>query len=251
MRRIFIVFLAIFSTNGSVFSQASLRDSSINMGLVYMSYTAQLPGGSLSDRFGYNSAIGLAADFKLKNYFSFGLSGTFMFGTDVKEDPLASIRNSYGDIIDINGDVADVLMFERGFTVTATAGWLLPKLGPNPNSGILFKAGTGYLQHKIRIEANRNNVPQIQGEYVKGYDRLTSGISFTEFIGYQYLSNRRLINFFAGIELVQGFTKSRRDYQFDLMSGDKSQRIDVWYGIRAGWVIPIYQRPPKQYYFNK
>lgn len=216
-----------------------------------MSYAIQLPGGDLADRFGLNSAIGLSGDFKTKKNISFGLNGSFIFGNKLNEDVLASVRNSFGDIIDNDGAVAKVLMLERGFTINASAGWLWPVVGPNPNSGILFKAGTGFLQHKVRIEANRSFVPQIQGEYVKGYDRLTNGFLLTEFIGYQYLSNKRLINFFAGIELMQGFTKNRRDYNYDMMGPDNSSRIDLLYGIRAGWILPIYQRPPREVYYNK
>jgi len=221
------------------------------MGLVYMSYAIQLPGGDLADRFGINSSLGLAGDFKTKKNFSFGLSGSFIFGNKVKEDVLASLKNSYGDIIDNSGNIADVLVLERGFTVNANAGWIWPLVGPNPNSGILFKIGGGFLQHKVRIEANKNYVPQIQGEYVKGYDRLTNGLLLTQFIGYQYLSNKRLINFYAGIELMQGFTKNRRDYNFDLMGPDNTNRLDFLYGIRAGWILPIYRRPPKEIYYNK
>jgi hypothetical protein len=92
--------------------------------------------------------------------------------------------------------------------------------------------------------------PQITGDYAKGYDRLTAGFNLNQFIGYYFMSKSRVLNFYAGFEFYQAFTKSRRDYIFDLMQKDESNHFDLFYGIKVGWMIPIYNRAPDKYYYN-
>lgn len=230
-------------------AQGNIADSSLFITHVRISYGAYLPGGHLVDRFGWNSALGFCTDVKFKSNWVVGLSGRFIFGNQVKENTIASLQNSEGFIIDMNGNYATVLTSQRGFTIHATGGYLIPRLGPNPNSGILLQGGIGFLQHKIRIEHDQSPVPALEGEYLKGYDRLTNGLLLTEFIGYQYLSNKRLLNFYAGIELMQGFTRNRRSYNFDTMQADRTARMDLFFGLRAGWILPLYARAPKAYYY--
>ncbi|MBA3901808.1 MAG: hypothetical protein H0X62_16670, partial [Bacteroidetes bacterium] len=118
----------------------------------------------------------------------------------------------------------------------------------NPNSGFFVLGGVGFLQHKVRIENPGNASPQIFGEYKKGYDRLTNGISTSQFIGYMFLSNNRLLNFFGGVEFVQGFTQNRR-FNYDNMDYDHTQRLDLLTGIKVGWVFPLYKKVPLKYYY--
>jgi hypothetical protein len=249
MIRVFSLILLVFAAiNAS--SQASIRDSSIFITEVKMSVGLQAPGGDLADRFGGNANLGMQVNLKTKNSIVFGLEGGLIFGNRVKETSvLDPLRNSDGAIIDLNGEYAIVLMMERGFTVTGIVGYLLPKFGPNPNSGLLFKFGAGYFQHKIRIEAERNPVPQLKGDYLKGYDRLTSGITLQQFIGYKYLSNRRLINFYAGLEVYEGFTQSRRSFNYDQVKKEEGTRMDILYGLKFGWILPLYPRPPRDIYY--
>jgi hypothetical protein len=83
-------------------------------------------------------------------------------------------------------------------------------------------------------------VPQLTGNYKKGYDRLTNGLAINEFIGYQMLSTNKRVNFYFGFEFTQGFTQSRRDFDFDTRSADTQKRFDSLMGIRAGWILPFY-----------
>jgi hypothetical protein len=214
-----------------------------------VSYGAYLPGGNLVNRFGWNSALCIHTDVKFKSKILFGLGGKFLFGNKIKENVLSLLYTSDGQIIDQNGNYAIVLTQQRGFTVDAYAGYLLTKFGPNLNSGILFTAGAGFMQHKIRIEHKLNPIPALEGDYIKGYDRLTNGVMLHQFIGYQYLSNKRLVNFFVGIDLMQGFTMNRRSYNFDTMETDNTKRIDLLFGLRAGWILPLYARAPKEFYY--
>ena len=156
----------------------------------------------------------------------YGIDGSYIFGNNISESGiLDSIVTSDGQIINSNGQYATVRQFERGFTVMGKFGKLFSVLGPNKNSGIFCLGGLGFLQHKIRIDDIGNSSPQLSKEYKKGYDRMTNGIAASEFVGYKYLSNKRMVNFFFGFEFYQAFTKSRRSWDYDLMRADTTNKI--------------------------
>ena len=97
----------------------------------------------------------------------------------------------------------------------------------------------GVLQHKIRIEDRTGGLPQLVGDYKKGYDRMTNGLALTEFIGYQHFSNDGRINFYVGFEFTQGFTKNRRSWDFLTQQRMDNNRLDLLNGLRIGWTLPI------------
>ncbi len=187
---------------------------------------------------------------KPKKNWLIGADGFFMFRDTIKETGiLNSISTSDGNVIDGNGTFADIRLYERGFHVGIKAGKLFPVLGPNKNSGIVVLIGGGLLQHKIRIENPESAAPQIKGDYKKGYDRLTNGFALSEFVGYMYLGNSRLVSFFAGFEFTQAWTKNRRSYNFDMMGPDNTKRFDLLSGFKIGWIIPLYKRSPDKFYY--
>ena len=231
-------------------AQVSIKDSSVFVPMVCASYGFQFPGGDLTKRFGPNSNFGLSFLIKNKKNLVYGISGSFIFGNKLREDGiLDTISTSTGQIIDANGQYAEVRLFERGFATHLHFGIVFPFPKPNPNSGILALAGAGFLQHKIRIDDIGNNSPQLSKEYRKGYDRLTNGFSVSQFLGYVFLSNKRLVNFYGGFEFIQAFTQSRRSWDVDLMKRDTQKRFDVLYGFRLGWILPLYKKAPDKYYY--
>jgi hypothetical protein len=251
MKKLFFTVLAFLCFSGVTFSQVNIKDSIINTSLTALSYSYQFPAGDISKRFVSNSTIGGAYLYKTKKNWLIGADGFFMFRDTIKETGiLDSINNSDGGIIDGNGIYADVRLYERGFYTGIKGGKLFPVWGPNKNSGIIVLIGAGLLQHKIRIENSGNSAPQISGDYRKGYDRLTNGFALSEFVGYMYLGNSRLVSFYAGFELVQAWTKNRRSYNFDLKGPDNTKRFDLLNGFRIGWIIPLYKQTPQKYYYN-
>lgn len=229
----------------------SLQDSSGFVHLVQLSYSAQLPGGDLVNRFGYNSNVGLSYSMKTRKQWIFSADYSFIFGNQLKETGiLDSIRTSSGGIINNNGRFSDVRLYERGFTAVLSFGRLFPVWSPNPNSGFFVKIGAGMMQHKIRIEDIGNLAPQLADDYKKGYDRLTNGFCISQFVGYVFLSNGKLWNFFIGVESFEAFTQSRRSYDYDLMRRDTAKRFDILAGARVGWVLPIYKKAAKEFYYN-
>lgn len=244
-------FLFLFLLSACTGLRAQHRTDSISSGFAFSaSFAYQVPGGDLAARFGNNANAGASAWYKSKKNLMFNLQWSYLFGETIHErGVLDSIRTSSGFVLDKEGKAADIRMFERGFTLTASGGKLFGGfLAPNMNSGFFVMAGGGMLQHKIRIIDNGSRTPQLAGDYLKGYDRLTSGFTATEFLGYWYMSKRRYVNFYAGFEAYQGFTKSRRSWDYDLMRADTERRLDLLWGFRAGWVIPIAYRDSSNLY---
>jgi hypothetical protein len=257
----FNLFLKIFVilTIGNVFcykalAQSNPRDSLVNAPLIGLSYAYQLPEGNLKERFGFNSSVGVHFLNKTKKNWIWGVDWTFTFSpqSQVKESGslFDSINTSNGNVVDANGEYATLLFYERGWTSSVKFGKLFPVWGQNKNSGICLITGLGYMQHKIRIEDKFNRTPQLTKAYRKGYDRLSTGLMLSEFVGYLFLGNNRLLNFYAGFEVMAGFTKNRRSFNFDTMEQDTKQRLDIYYGPRIGFIIPLYKRMPDEYYFK-
>jgi len=237
--------------NTESYAQKTVKDSAEKVFLLGPSFAYQQPGGDLADRFGYNFNVGGSVTAKLKSNWFFGIEGQFIFGDQLNQNHiLDSIRTQQGFLIGTNGGYADVFLYERGFHFFMKAGKIFPAFHSNPNSGIMATLGMGLLQHKIRIENDDNNVPQLHDDYVKGYDRLTNGLSLTEYIGWIYLGKNRIANFSGGFEFTQAFTKNRRSFNFDEMKRDDESRLDLLFGVRVSWFIPFYRRKPKDFYYN-
>lgn len=223
----------------------SAQSSARNQGsvlLAHFSYGAQLPGGDLADRFGANFIPGLGLEYLTdKSNRIIGLEGSFMFGSRVKEDVIAGLRTAEGYIIGEEGSYADIQLRERGIYLGGYLGKLFGVSPKNNRSAIKVTLGAGLLQHKIRIQDDPvQKAPQLSADYKKGYDRLSNGFALRQFIGYQLMDLDGRINFYAGVDLTQGFTQTRRSYNFDTFGPDASKRFDLLVGIRIGWILPFY-----------
>ncbi|UKN03328.1 hypothetical protein K6119_07345 [Paracrocinitomix mangrovi] len=246
------IVVLIFLLSGSVvFGQRNLRDSSISTFVSALNYKFNLTDGDVGDLWGFNHEIGLSVDYKFKNNLTVGINSGFIFGNQFRDTTIfAGIVNDFGQITSMGGSPAQILFLMRGMTANANVGFVWSKLGNNPNSGLWIQLGGGFLMHKIRIESLYDDVPQLEGEYRKGYDRLHMGFEAREFIGYLFQADRRFLNFYAGFEFIQGFTQNQRLYNFDLGGPDPGIKQDYFYGIKVGWLIPIYKRSAKQYYVD-
>lgn len=220
--------------------------------LFNFSYAFHLPGGDLQERFGPNFSPGLEVAYLTdKKNWILSLQSSFQFGSEVKTDVLANLRTAEGFIIANDRAVADIQLRERGFYLGLGIGKLIGLAAGNYRSGIRIDLGAGLLQHQIRIQEDPvRTVAPLTGDYRKGYDRLSNGPALRQFIGYQYLSKDKRANFFVGIELIEGFTQSRRGYDFLLRQADLSSRLDLLYGLRLGLTLPFYigQSPDEIYY---
>ena len=228
-----------------------MLDSSLAIPFIAVSYAVEFPSADLQDRFGTFSSVGGQFGIKFKSNVYVGIKAHYLFGNKVKETTiLDSIKTSEGGVIEVGGELTSPLFDMSGYSIFLSGGYVIPVLSPNPNSGIMLSAGFGFLQHKIVIDYRDAQIPQLDEDYKKGYDRLSNGFALNQFIGYVYFGNRKLINFYAGIDLTQAWTKNRRGYNYDTRSYDNATHFDSMIGIRVGWMITLYRRAPEEYYYH-
>lgn len=248
MKKYQLLFSFLFVVN-LAFSQWQVRDSALFNPHVTVGYGYSTPGGDLANRFGNNGSVEVGFHVKDKKNWYYGIQFNYLFGNKVHEPNLLSnLLTSRGEILDEQGQITTLFIQERGFNVSLQGGKVIPVIGPNKNSGLLITAGVGFIQHKIRLEHQEAKITQLEGDYLKGYDRLTNGLSVHQFIGYYHMSNNRLINFYIGAQATEGFTQSRREWNLDTQTQDTAKRLDMLFGLRAGWILNLYQRAPNDYY---
>ncbi len=257
------VFIVLFFLSLLLRAQLNANDTVIRAFIPAFTYAFQFPGGDVSDRYGFNSTIGFATMYKSSKNLILSLDANFIFGNKINnaDSILWMVETRSGHIIDGNGTYALYALYERGYSINFRIGKVLNVLSPNPNSGLMVMGGVGFLVHRMKIDNQHRTAPQISDDYAKGYDRLTGGVTFNEFIGYFFMGKSRVANFFAGFEFYQAFTKSLRDRDCDRMvydqangtytpaGPDKSNYLDLFYGFKIGWMIPVYSRAPDKYYY--
>ncbi|MCX7606182.1 MAG: hypothetical protein N2170_02795 [Bacteroidia bacterium] len=243
----------ILSTLLPLWAQQSIRDSVIQFFMPSVVYGGYAPGGDLKQRFGWSSVLGGELAFKTRQNLYLALQGGGLVGDKVREPGLLQglllpSLASAGILafVDENGKFFTPNFRQRGWTANLRLGWILSRWripGQNPNCGPFIEVGGGYLSHRILIDKARSErLPLLEGEYLKGFDRLTAGWGLTEAIGYRFFSNRGLINFFIAVEGGQYFTRSLRRYVYDRAERDERKRKDFWAGLRVGWSLPLYEK---------
>jgi hypothetical protein len=249
MKKVFLVICSVLITL-SVIAQKNVRDSLLSIKAIGGHFGFHLPMADLGDRFGFGEVAGGSFFMKSKSNFTLEANYSAFFGNRVKEDTIFdNIRTSQGYILNVEGSVTDVVLFERGFNISVRFGKIFPVIGPNENCGLHAQIGAGIMQHKIKIETYFEDVPQLMDEYIKGYDRLTNGLSTVQAFGYQHFSDKRLINYYIGVELVEGFTMNRRSVNFNTGFRDNTKRIDMMASLVLKWYFPLYKRQPQDFYF--
>ena len=124
-------------------------------------------------------------------------------GTNVKDTTIIDhLQNNQNWIINQFGEESVVLIQERGQVFSFKIGKIFNVIGPNPNSGLIIKLGIGWMRHKIRIDNENDQIPQLSQQHLPYYDRLASGLNLYQFIGYHHMSNNRLTNFFLGTGIL-------------------------------------------------
>lgn len=239
----------IFFISFNAYSQ-SLKDTSIFIPMIRINYGFQIPHGDMAKRFGANSNVGFSIVAKTKSNFLYGYDFTGLFGNVVKEDEVLDyIKTESGEVINQLGKFADILMTERGFYTGPQLGYIYTFKKPNPNSGLYLMVSGGLMQHKINIQNKNEDAPQVLGEYIKGYDRLSNGFALKESIAYMFFDNKSIVNFYVGFDFYQGWTQNRRDIDYYLMERDTKKRLDLLYGFKFGWIITLHKPISDTYYY--
>ena len=243
MKKIFILIIIPII----VFSQTDETKTSSFMFSV--DYAYQFPAFDLKDRFGNNSSLGASLIQKNKNGYLLSLSGRWLFGNNIKEENIFDfIDGENGDIININGQIPIIRLFERGAQLHINFGKKLNLNIKKSESGIVPSIGFGYVYHKIFIETLLGETPQLNENLIKGYDRLSGGFSLKQSLTFMYLSDNNMKNFNFGIEIVECWAKDLRNYHYSNNSIPK-KRFDVFIGLKFGWIVPLKKRTTSNYYY--
>ena len=249
MRKGILAFIGLLIAGSGLYAQG-IKDSSMLLNMFSFHVSGHLPGGDIAQRYGMNMGVGGSYILKTQKNWILSADFTYYSGNEFKEDSVFdALEDEYGDFINIFGEIGEVTFYERGFYTGLKLGKLFPIFGSNPNSGLLVMLSGGVLQYKTLIHQDGNDIPAINGDNMKGYDRLTNGFGLSEFIGYLHLDSREPINFYAGFEFHQAWTQNRRDWNFDLMGPDLTKRNDFLFGFRFGWIFPINKKMSDTYYF--
>lgn len=245
MYKILITLSLIIGYSNSVKSQNAPKTNTenfLNIGMTNLSfgYGIEFPFGDMKDRFGKNLKFTLGAERMTTSNWIFGLEFSYMFGDTVKEDVLSSLRLLNGEILGSDNAYADAFTRERGLFLGVNVGKIIP-FRKKSRSGLRITAAAGLLTHYVRIQDEANSLPQLEGDYLKGYDRLTRGLAFRQFVGYQHVTENKRVNFYIGLEFTQGFTSNIRAVNFDTgLPASSSGRFDGLVGLKAAWILPFF-----------
>lgn len=256
IKKAFWLVCSLFFTAGAVSAQEDLFGAVGKMPpregfILGFNGNFDMPAGDMADRFGLSYRVGPSVSYKTKSNWVFGVKLDFMLGNQIREDSLmANIMDDYGTILNRDGGRNTVRITELGYITGLQAGYIINTSKKSSDNGVLLLTTFGFMQHKINIFQQDNTIPQIRGDYRKGYDRLTNGFLLEQYVGYTYFANNGLLNFHIGLDIAAGFTQGRRDYLYDVRRPDDGSRVDILFGIRGGWYIPIFKRKSEEFYFD-
>lgn len=210
-----------------------------------------MPALDMAKRFGLSYRFGPALTYKTEKNWIFGVKYDFLVGNKIKEDSfIVNIKDKYSG--SFNGKVFQALngsgqrvgipVYERGYMWGVQVGKIVAVKKGERDNGIMFLTTLGMMQHWINIYNRDKDVPELQGDYIKGYDRKTGGWFIDEYVGYAYFAKNKFLNFNIGIDIAWGFTQGQRAYLFDVGRADDKKRNDVLLGLRAGWMLPVFKR---------
>lgn len=262
MKRIFVLVLSVLPFAGlraqtDLFGPSESR--TVRSGVLLNGNASfDFPAADMAKRFDKSWRLGPALLYKTKSNWLFGAKFDFIVGRNVYEDSLMyNIADKYGsskqnlyEFINNNGQRIGVPVYERGYATGLSAGKIFSHSKDHPDNGFVLITTAGFIQHRINIYDKDKSVEQLRDPLRKGYDRLTNGTFLEQYVGYIYFANNKLVNFTLGIDFLAGFTQGRRDYLYDVMRPDNAKRLDILWGIRGGWFIPIFNRKSEDMMFE-
>ncbi len=243
MRYLFYLFFPIF-----LLSQE--EDKQTNIFMFSLNYSYQIPEFDLKDRFGPNSALGFTLTKKNNKNYLFSLSANSIIGDKIREENIFEpIDGNNGEIINIDGQIPIVRLFERGAQVHFDVGKKIKLNIKKSSSGIITSFGLGFVYHKIFIESLMGEIPQLNEELKKGYDRLSGGFSLKQSIMFMYLSDNDKINFHLGLEVIESWTSDLRVQNYTTGAIMNESRFDMFIGLKFGWILPLKKRTTSSFYY--
>src|SRR5688572_12336489 len=138
--------------------------------LLNMSYGRQAPLKDMALRFGGSNTVGAGLVYKFGNNWQVQAQLETLFSGKVKEDGVFDSMIGQGsNLVDNTGTFAEVRMYERGYLWHIDFGKIIHLDQIDMNSGLLFSLGAGFIEHRIKFTFQRTVLPQVEGDYYKGY----------------------------------------------------------------------------------
>lgn len=232
-------------------AQVNVADSTTQGWLFHLTTSYHLKGGDFSSYLGPNFGIGGDLQYKLKSNWTISAGGRYQFADNLRDGNriFGNLLTDNGELLALNGQYSFARFRERGWNAGVDVGYIFDRFGHNRNSGLYVSAGVGYNSHWIDIRNQENNTPQVQGEYLKGYDRRTEGVLTRQYVGYMFAGSQRRINFTIGFEFMQGFNRNLREFNYDTRMPDLDSKLDLYYGVRFSWFLPVYDQNAQKFYY--
>ena len=238
--RILIILCILFSTT-NIIAQDKQK-----MFFVSANYDLQVPLFDLKTDYGLSSGVGLDLSLLTTKNVYWSISNAFMFGSNVNDTTILDhLMDDNRNIIDQNGQIADITLQLRGFNSNIKIGYLHPTF--KETSGIFAYGFVGFHQHKTRIDVRNSTVPQLSDDYKKIYDQLRNGISYGSFVGFMHISEKNFTHFYAGVEYTNSISQNRRTTNYHPTK--EGNYKDSFVSFKLGWIIPISKRSIKEYYY--
>ncbi len=211
----------------------------------------QNAAGTWTQQFNDNFGIGINTGYKFSNNFIFSINGIYAFGGLVNKpaqvlEPLLTRNNQ---VLNSTGNFATLTVYTRATYGFVNLEKIVNLFRANENSGPIVEAGLGYLAHWIQIDNAGNDVAALQDDYDKGYDQFSHGPAFRASLGYLYLSQSRLVNFKLSFEVISGYTRNIRGYNYATGPVSNQANNNLLYGLKVNWFIPIYRGAKGQEYY--
>jgi len=267
-KKIILFLLFAFTAGATAFSQEWYRkdihkvDTAAFMIWATPNFSMQFPFGEgyLASTFNFNYSVGLDVTMKTASNWTLEVGFNYSFGSKIRKAPSEILGDMWFTYIpnaddgkevpvtfNRDGNNSMVLAYEgRYWYFGATLGKIF-SLDRWQNSGLWLKLGAGYYGHKIHFTDAYHIFPQIdQKTYRLGYDQRASGVALNQFFGYMFMRNRRVLSFYAGVEIWQIFSKPDRGFIFagDLAgpTDDRPRMFSGLVGIKVGWILPFYEK---------
>lgn len=210
--------------------------------LMHVAATYSVNSGDWAERYPAYTALPLRLEYYHKNKYTLGADFSFYLGSQVNSVGMfPDMTDEDGSLRDNNGYPAVIRYYMRGWSSRAYALKIIP-LNYNAQKearwSMQLGGGLGYTRHYTKFNFDLDMVPQLEGEYLGGYDRLSAGAQLFEQLRFQYLDNSS-VSLSAGFELLQGFTKHQRAYDFSSRSAQQQNFFDLGFGAFVGVIIPI------------
>jgi hypothetical protein len=200
---------------------------------------AAIPMGTLAERFGVFNQISGELGYLTHKHWAYSIEGLYLFNQNVREDVLAPLRNSDGDLIGINDQVASVVLRGRGYFVAPQLAYLANRPGKRGTNMWRTSLSVGYLIHRIRVQDDLTNFPQAGGVYARGYDNYTQGPALKIGTGYQFSRHNGGINYYLVAEYIMAQTTNKRQYSYTTKQPiSDDPQIQSMLNIRFVWLLP-------------